>query len=30
VGTAIGAYTLFILLQNSANDYFDGQQAEPA
>jgi hypothetical protein len=30
VGTALGAYTLFILFQNSANDYFDGQQAEPA
>jgi hypothetical protein len=28
VGTAIGAYTLFVLFQNSANDYFDGQQAE--
>jgi hypothetical protein len=24
VGTAIGAYTLFVLFQNSANDYFDG------
>ena len=30
VGTAIGAYTLFVLFQNSANDYFDGKQAEPA
>jgi hypothetical protein len=30
VGTALGAYTLFVLFQNSANDYFDGQQAEPA
>ena len=30
LGTAIGAYTLFVLFQNSANDYFDGQQAEPA
>jgi hypothetical protein len=28
VGTALGAYTLFVLFQNSANDYFDGQQAE--
>jgi hypothetical protein len=24
VGTALGAYTLFVLFQNSANDYFDG------
>ena len=30
VGTALGAYTLFVLFQNSANDYFDGQEAEPA
>ena len=30
VGMAIGAYTLFVLFQNSANDFFDGQQAEPA
>ena len=30
VGTALGGYTLFVLFQNSANDYFDGQQAEPA
>jgi hypothetical protein len=30
VGTALGTYTLFILFQNSANDYFDGQQAESA
>jgi hypothetical protein len=30
VGTALGAYTLFILFQNSANDYFDEQQTEPA
>ena len=30
VGTALGAYTLFILFQNSANDYFDEQKAEPA
>jgi hypothetical protein len=30
VGTALGAYTLFVLFQNSANDYFEGQQAEPA
>lgn len=30
VGTALGAYTLFILFQDSANDYFDGQEAEPA
>jgi hypothetical protein len=30
VGTALGAYTLFILFQHSANDYFDGQEAEPA
>jgi fructose-specific phosphotransferase system IIC component len=29
VGTALGAYTLFILFQDSANDYFDGQKAEP-
>jgi hypothetical protein len=25
LGTAIGAYTLFVLLQNSADDYFEGQ-----
>jgi hypothetical protein len=25
VGTAIGAYTLFVLFQNSANEYFNGQ-----
>jgi hypothetical protein len=30
VGTALGAYTLFVLFQNSANDYFYGQQAELA
>jgi hypothetical protein len=30
VGTAIGGYTLFVLFQSSANDYFDGQQAELA
>ena len=30
VGTAIGAYTLFVLFQNSANDYFNGEQEEPA
>jgi Na+/proline symporter len=30
LGTALGAYTLFVLFQNSANDYFDGQQGEPA
>ena len=24
VGTAIGAYTLFVLFQNSAHAYFDG------
>jgi hypothetical protein len=30
VGTALGAYPLFILFQDSANDYFDGQKAEPA
>jgi hypothetical protein len=30
VGTAIGGYTLFVLFQNSANDYFDVQEAEPA
>ena len=30
IGTALGAYALFVLFQNSANDYFDGQQAEPA
>jgi hypothetical protein len=29
VGTAIGGYTLFVLFQNSANDYFDEQQTEP-
>lgn len=26
VGTAIGAYTLFVLLQNSANGYFAGEE----
>jgi hypothetical protein len=30
IGTAIGAYTLFVLFQNSASEYFDGQQLEPA
>ncbi|MGD9147303.1 MAG: hypothetical protein PVI80_17175 [Anaerolineae bacterium] len=30
IGTALGAYALFVLFQNSANDYFDGQGAEPA
>jgi len=30
VGTALGAYTLFVLFQNSANDYFGEEQAEPA
>jgi len=30
VGTALGAYTLFVLFQSSANDYFDGEQVEPA
>ena len=30
LGTALGAYTLFVLFQNSASDYFDGQQGEPA
>jgi hypothetical protein len=30
VGTALGAYTLFVLFQNSASDYFEGQEAEPA
>jgi 1,4-dihydroxy-2-naphthoate octaprenyltransferase len=30
IGTALGAYALFVLFQNSANDYFDGQEAEPA
>jgi hypothetical protein len=30
VGTAIGAYTLFVLFQDSANDYFGGPKAEPA
>jgi hypothetical protein len=30
LGTALGAYGLFVLFQNSANDYFDGQQAEPS
>jgi hypothetical protein len=24
VGTVLGAYTLFVLFQNSANEYFDG------
>ena len=28
VGTALGAYILFVLFQNSANDYFDGHEAE--
>jgi hypothetical protein len=27
IGTAIGAYTLFVLLQDSADDYFEGQAA---
>ena len=27
VGTAIGAYTLFVLFQNSATDYFAGAEA---
>jgi hypothetical protein len=30
LGTAIGGYTLFVLFQDSATGYFDGQQAEPA
>jgi hypothetical protein len=30
VGTALDAYTLFVLFQNSANDYFDGQETEAA
>jgi hypothetical protein len=30
VGTALGGYTLFVLFQDSANAYFDGQQAETA
>jgi hypothetical protein len=30
VGTAIGAYTLFVLFQNSAHAYFNGSPAEPA
>ena len=30
LGTALGGYTLFVLLQSSANDYFDGQHAELA
>ena len=30
LGTALGAYTLFVLFQDSANAYFNGQQAEPA
>ena len=30
LGTALGAYSLFVLFQNSANAYFDGQEAEPA
>jgi len=29
IGTAIGGYTLFVLFQSSASDYFGGQQAEP-
>ena len=28
VGTVLGAYTLFVLFQDSAKDYFDGQAAE--
>jgi hypothetical protein len=27
IGTAIGAYTLFVLLQDAANDYFAGEGA---
>ena len=30
VGTAIGGYTLFVLFQNSANDYFGEEQTELA
>jgi hypothetical protein len=30
VGTALGAYTLFILFQDSASDYFSGHEVEPA
>ena len=30
VGTILGGYTLFVLFQNSANDYFGRGQAEPA
>ncbi|MEJ2735179.1 MAG: hypothetical protein P8189_16715 [Anaerolineae bacterium] len=30
VGTALGAYTLFILFQDSANHYFAGHEAEAA
>lgn len=30
VGTALGAYTLFVLFQDSANNYFAGQKTEPA
>jgi hypothetical protein len=30
LGTALGAYTLFVLFQDSASAYFDGHQAEPA
>ncbi len=30
LGTALGAYTLFVLFQNSANAYFAGEEAEPA
>jgi hypothetical protein len=30
IGTALGAYALFVLFQDSANDYFNGQEAEPA
>jgi len=30
VGTAIGGYTLFVLFQDSANEYFGGEQAEAA
>jgi hypothetical protein len=30
LGTALGAYTLFVLFQNSANEYFDGQEGDAA
>lgn len=30
LGTALGAYTLFVLFQNSATAYFAGEEAEPA